>query len=656
MATLPRASTRVSDTAGARAGGIDLICVISPCATNADVTPRLFGSAEAVYAQHGYCEGVEYTSLHVEKTRKPVLFVPIPIVTVGAVGRKNTSGNTGTSVVDAVAGGSGVLGEHDGIAKVVTGGTIGSSQIVLSVSADGGRTYKKVRLGTANSYALPYFGVTLTFAAGTLVAGDTIITWHGSAPRGDSAGWQAAREAMAEQSKLVRSMLLIGDLQNSAEALAFNTQLESYETSNERFVYGRAGVRDRLPYASLDKTQVRMTGNPSLTFAEVGATGDTITRSAGSWITDGFVVGDWITVTGSASNNVAGKIASLSATVITLDTTDLVAEGPVANVTVVGTPRLTFAEVGATGDTITRSRGSWLDDGFRVGDLITVSGTASNNFAGASAITGVTATVLTLGSDDLVAEELGSYAVTITAGQTKAVWMADVDAAFAAVDDKRRIDMSAGRGRVTSPFSGWHMRRPAGWFASLREYQHDLHIAPWRKDDGSTDADLYDASGVLVEWDDRADGEAGSAARFTTLRTWANGPAGAFVALSLTRASEASVLSYTHNVAVTNLACQTVQLATELAAIGQTPTINSDGTATTEALNTIKSRVNAALKLALLINAKGEGPRASEASWEPSADDILNVPEATLTGVLTLNLNGTIHSVDTTVRVRSGGV
>jgi hypothetical protein len=83
--------------------------------------------------------------------------------------------------------------------------------------------------------------------------------------------------------------------------------------------------------------------------------------------------------------------------------------------------------------------------------------------------------------------------------------------------------------------------------------------------------------------------------------------------------------------------------------------LNEDGTATSDSLTTIQSEVNSALELALLQNARGEGQRASLAKWTPSGDDILNVAEATLTGVLELVLNGTIHSVDTTVRVRSGG-
>jgi hypothetical protein len=340
--------------------------------------------------------------------------------------------------------------------------------------------------------------------------------------------------------------------------------------------------------------------------------------------------------------------------VITLDTLDLAAEGPVGNVTVVATPRLIFAEVGATGDTITRSRGSWLDDGFREGDSITVSGTVSNNFTNAT-ITGATATVLTLNTQDLVAEELGSSAVTITAGQTKAAWMAAAEAEFESIDDAMRINLGAGRGRVASPFSGWYSRRSVQWAASIREFQHDLHIATWRKDDGPTGFDLNDEDGNLYEWDDRIDGEAGVGARFTCFRTWANGSEGAYIALDLQRAAEGSVLGHRAKVAVTNLVCTIVQLNTENAAIGVDLVLNDDGTATKDSLSTIESRVNAQLENEVLTDKKGEGQRASQALYSVDPTTLFNVPEPILVGTTELNLNGTIHSVATSVRVRSAG-
>jgi hypothetical protein len=651
MATRPSANTSVSSTAGASAGGDDLICVWAPVKANADLTPRLFGSWAALYAFHDYSEGLEYSALHIRDTGLPVLFLGLPIDAEGTIGPHDTTGNTDTCVTTVVEGSGGCLGEHAGVLKVKTGGTIGTDQIVLELSLDAGVSFKTVRLGTATSYVIPYFNVTISFAAGDLTAGETIHTWQGSGPRSEASDWTAAREALAAQPKGFRSVLLCGDIQDSTEAGAFRDELNAYETANDRFVYGRCSILDRVPLASLSATSVRMTGAPSLTFAEVGATGDTITRAAGSWVSDGLVDGDLVTVTGSASNNVSGVIDALSATVITFDDTDLAAEITAA-ATVVAEPALTFDD---TGETITRNRGSWLADGFRVWDSVTISGTSGGINDGTFTITVLTALVMTFGAGSVDADEvIGATDVTIAKGQTKAAWMAEVDAEFAEIDSEKRIDMAAGRGRRRSPVTGWNLRRSPAWAASIREYQHDLHTTTWRKADGPTGFSLLDTDNNTVEWDDRVDGGAGSAARFTTFTSWANGPAGAFITQSLTRAGDGDLLSYTHNMAVVNKACTTVQTATE-DLVGRTIDLNDDGTATTEELNTMRSTVNAELELALLQNVKGEGTRVSSAVWEPSTDNILNVAEAVLTGVLTLNLKGTIHTVNTTVAVRQGG-
>ncbi len=643
MATLPRATTTVSDTAGAVAAGLDTVCILAPVALNPDITPRQYGSAQAVYEQHGYSEGVEYCALHASRTRKPFIFVGLPIGTPGTIGREDTSGNTNTCVTTVVAGGSGVLAEHDGVWTVIDGGTIGTDQIVLGLSMSGGRETKRIRLGTATSYVDPYFGVTTSFGAGDLTEGQTIHTWHGSAPKCDPTDLAAARAALAAGEGAFRSILLIGDLTSSDDADDFLTELNAYETENERFVYGRASVYDRIPQAELGHTTWQKSALGTLTFETAT---DTITRSAGSWLTDGFAVGDWVTFSGTASNNASGRITVLTATVMTT-TANLNNEGPVAGAACVGQTAIIIDD---SSETIERSRGSWFDDGFRDGDSITLAGTNAGTFV----ISTLTATVMTLGAGDIDSDAtFGAALITLVAGQTKAAWMAEIAAEFASVDAAFRIDMSAGRGRIASPFTGWRLRRPAAWAASIREYQHDLHIATWRKDDGPTGFDLFDADGVLAEWDDRVDGEAASANRFTSFRTWANGPRGAFIAQSLTRADDASLLSQTHNVAVVNLACTTTQINTENV-IGRSLVLNDDGTATTDSLNTIQTEVNAALELALLQN-RGEGQRASKAVWTPSADDILNVPEALLTGVVELNLNGTIHSVDTQVSVISGG-
>lgn len=657
MAELPSANTTLTETVQASAAG-DLLAIWAPAALNADAAPRFFANSAALIAFHGYCQGADYAALHIGETRKGVLFQAVPIATPGVVGRKNTSGNSGTSVADVSVGGDGALEETDGAVRVKTGGTIGTDQIQLELSLDGQRTWKKLRLGTANSYVIPNVGLSLSFGAGDLVTGDVVLTWHSTAPRWDQAGIQAAREALAAQQKQARSVIVIGDMLVEDDASDVLTEANAYATTNTRFVRARTNVRDRLPPAEMSQVQARMTGSPNITFAEVGATGDTITRSSGDFTADGFAVGDTIRVTGAVAsagaNNITGVIASLTATVITLGSTDLVDEGPIGGVSITAEPTLTFAEVGATGDTITRNRGSWLDDGFRVGDLVTVDGTSSNDFAGASPITAVTATVLTMGSDDLAAEVVGSFGVSVTAGESKTEHTAAMDAEFADIDSEERINIAFGRGRKLSPVLGYRFRRPSSWAASIREFQHDYHIATWRKSDGPLSGwDLEDANGNLYEHDERIDGGA-LAARFTCFRTWANGPAGVFIAQDLTRAGDDAALSLDHNMQVANVACSVAQREAENA-IGTSLVLDpTTGFATSESLGQIKARVDSALQRELLSDVRGEGQRASSAEWNPATNNDLRGPNATMTAVLALNLNGTIVHLNQTVQVNPG--
>jgi len=426
MPTLPSATTTLSEQAAASAGGVELLVVMAAVPTAADITPRIFANPAAIIDKHGYSEGAEYAALHIAETGKPLCFVGLPIQTAGVVGRKNTTGNSDSSVVDVTVAASGSLAETDGIVTVITGGTIGTDQIMLGLSLDGGRSVKRVRLGTANSYTIPYVGLVLSFAAGDLTADDTVLTWHSTAPRWDTQGIEDARAALAAQQKQARSWLIIGDLTAKDDADDIVTEANAYETENDRFTLARVQLRDHLPAATLSHTTVRMTGTNTVTFAEVGGTGDTITRSAGSFITDGFAVGDIITVTGTTNNNFVGasKITGVSATVLTLGSDDLVDEGPVSAVTITATGSLVFLEVGGTGDTITRTRGSWIADGFAVGDLVTVAGSGSNNFVATAGIATLTNTVMTFDTTDLANETIGSVLVTITAGESKAEWIA----------------------------------------------------------------------------------------------------------------------------------------------------------------------------------------------------------------------------------------
>jgi hypothetical protein len=647
MATnLPKATTNVQDTAGAPVGGLDTICILSPVATNPDVTPRYFGSAQAIYDQHGYSEGLEYAALHIQETGNSVLFVGLPIVTQGVLSRRNNDGNTGTANVTVTPGANGPLHEHDGVVEVVNGGIVGVDQIVLGLSLDG-RTFQMLRVGVANSIAIPFLEVTIGLESGkTLVAGDTVLTWHGTGPKADAAGLQLARDRLAGQQKPFRTLLLCGDLADHTEAQTLLDFANAYRTENERFVFARGSIADRLPLP-VSSSVKRVVSGASLTFASAGKT---ITRAAGSWITDGYAVGQAVYSTGTVSNNgFLGILTGVTATVLTFTVATLVNEGPISTATISARESLVFAAT-----TITRGgSGSWVGEGFKVGQTITVAGTVSNN--GTKVLTGVTATVLTFASGG-VAESIGAGVGTVTQSLTKAAWMALQDLEFSTITNAPRISLSAGRARKVSPFSQWNFRRPASWGASIRTYQHDLHVVPWRKDLGPLSGwDLTDEEGNLYEWDDRVDGKAGVRARFTCYRTWANGQVGCYVALDLTRANEGSNLAHTAKQSVTDLICTVVQLNSEDSAIGVDLILNDDGTATTASLAQIAGKVNNALTAAVLTDARGEGPRASKALFTIDPTTLFNVPEPEMVTVTDTILNGTVFSVRNNVRVRTGG-
>jgi hypothetical protein len=134
---------------------------------------------------------------------------------------------------------------------------------------------------------------------------------------------------------------------------------------------------------------------------------DTIKREdSGSWITDGFTVGHAVWVDGAeneANNIIDGYVSSVTADTLTLIRPELLTEAMVGG-TMTGSPSLTFAEQGATGDTITRGSGDWESDGFEPGMEITVTGTASNNITNAYIAEITSPTILTLGPTDLTAE------------------------------------------------------------------------------------------------------------------------------------------------------------------------------------------------------------------------------------------------------------
>jgi hypothetical protein len=321
---LPTSSvSSTSGTAGGLASGTDSIAVLACSSTGPLNTPRFLQRSTSMISTFGYGDGTEFMTHYLKRVRKMGCFVRLPSTVAGAVEWSNKDSVTGTSVITA----SGAAYKRvDLVWRVTTGGTIGTEGIFFEYSLNGGRTFFPARrLGTANSWAVPNVGITLAFAAGTLVVGDTFYA-RTSAPKWATADFAAARAALVALPQKFRAVLVIGDF-NKTEADALKTEIDAFATANKRSIW-LVNVRDWYGDAKLS-------GDPDLTFAE--ANPDTITRDAGSFITDGFKAGMTITVTGSASNNGTYTIATVGALVLTLDDgDDLAAEGPTAGHMITG--------------------------------------------------------------------------------------------------------------------------------------------------------------------------------------------------------------------------------------------------------------------------------------------------------------------------------
>ena len=73
---------------------------------------------------------------------------------------------------------------------------------------------------------------------------------------------------------------------------------------------------------------------------------------------------------------------------------------------------LEFVDGGGSDDSLTRNRGSFIDDGFGVGMTLTIANTTSNDGA-AYVITGITADTLTFATGTITAEVITDDTVTI---------------------------------------------------------------------------------------------------------------------------------------------------------------------------------------------------------------------------------------------------
>lgn len=185
----------------------------------------------------------------------------------------------------------------------------------------------------------------------------------------------------------------------------------------------------------------------------VTITSNTLTRGSGSWLTDGFRAGDRVRIQGmsTAANKKIWTITSLTASALTI--TGLAAEATTSVTVVLAEAKApvatTVSGLTITSNTITRATGSFVTDGWAVGDTVVISGDgvqAGNNST--FAVTSVTA--LALGVTGVVA----SAATSLRLRQKQFLRDSVVPKTFAF--ERRQVDASlytSGLGMMVSKLS-----------------------------------------------------------------------------------------------------------------------------------------------------------------------------------------------------------
>ena len=608
MADRPQATATLESTGGPGARGSRVLCIMAPTEKGPS-EPRLFLNTADHEALFGLGPGLELAAHHVELNKLPYLFVPVATAVAAAVDHVDTSGVTGTSTVTFTGT---PLDEEDIAVKVVDGGTVGTAGITIRVSRDGGRVWSRIiRLGTATTYAIPRSGMTWNASSGTLVA-DDVAYCYVNGPLWDAAGLTAARQLLAAQSVIPRLIVLCGEVDgDNTDLQDVVDTINAHETTDGRYCRILAAGRRRYRDANLQKTRGRMTGAPS--DVDFDSVGHTITRNTGSWVTDGFVIGQSVVVAGSTSNNgTAGVLTNVSATVLTF-ASGIVSESNVngagLTITSTGPGDIDFA---ASGFTITRNIGSWVTDGFKVGMSVSIDGTSSNDGDNVGTVTAVTATVLTLDAGVANEANLSALGVTITGEELAATWreaVADLAGNTPSTEIVApRVLFSGGCAYRKSPLDSYRRWRPASWAIGIRTMAYSIHVSAADVGRGALEGwRIHNDDGILEEHDERV--SAGLLARRLACLTTNDDYSGVFVALPLTLDEDNAILSRLPTALVGDLVCRIAKREGTRRLNSYVPT-KRDGTIQEAAAQKIEGYILGQIKSGVMVDS-GDGPSAS---------------------------------------------
>lgn len=191
------------------------------------------------------------------------------------------------------------------------------------------------------------------------------------------------------------------------------------------FEFSYSSFNDFLPIALCSDLVANGLSSTNIT-ATIDATTGILTAAAETFVTDGYEAGDQVVMAGwdDAGNNGTFNIIAVTETTMTLSPITNMVTVAVAEADVDLTAYSAWAKpysdlsvsvtADATADTFTRASGSWIDDGVRVGDVITTTTfdvAPGNNMT--TQVTALTALVMTVsGSLTTAIADVGVFNTT----------------------------------------------------------------------------------------------------------------------------------------------------------------------------------------------------------------------------------------------------
>jgi hypothetical protein len=659
MAQRMNANTKATEGAAQSGPSSSLVAVLSCMQEGAVAKFRLYDSSDEVFTDDGYGEGYEFVAHYNELADGEVLFSGLNITTPGAIINVDNTQMKGSAT--AVFSGTPyddeqlvILCSDDG--NDGNGGVVGVAGISIQYSRDGGLTFSRsLRLGTAVSYTIAPLGVTVTFVAGTTLKTGDQASCYCTSPKPATADIGAAITALLARADKPRAILVCGDLPNQSALEGIISQASALRSGN-RFTQLFANLRDYFPPAVFQGSRT-FTASLSGETVTTASGGETYTRSAGSFLTDGIKVGDTVNWTGfvNSANNGEHVITALTATIMTCSASSLVTESTVANTTCETLGESVTAT--ASTKTYTRTVGSFMTEGFQPGQTVTINGFVNADNNGTHLITAVTTDTLVV-AETLTDELTPLFGVTMAATELDTTWSAALGGVVGDTLLTELIDQGVspygGRGRRVSPTDGSNKRRPSAWWALARWMGHDPAVAPYRVSDGELDGvTITTPDGDPEDHDERTMGGL-LENRISCLESKDDRP-GVFVSLALTLDEDDAVLSRVQTKGVSDIICSVVQTTTSNK-LGGSPQTNTDGTLTEAAARAIEDYVRTEVEKAVLTNGPLDGlPQASSID-SVTISRTVNVltPGNTVPTVTKWTPLGVLEQFENTVQANSG--